>query len=103
MSRRRWSWDHPMTVAPPERRRLYRSTQNRVLAGVCAGLAQHLDLDVRLVRGALAALSLLAGAGLILYGAFWAVVPQTHDDTAPATAPDRRGRRRHDRGDLLAF
>ena len=33
----------------PERRRLTRST-NRLIAGVCAGLADYLDLDATLVR-----------------------------------------------------
>jgi two-component sensor histidine kinase len=40
--------------------------------------------------------------GLILYGSFWAVVPQAHDD-AGAETPRQRRRRHRDRGDFLAF
>jgi signal transduction histidine kinase/phage shock protein PspC (stress-responsive transcriptional regulator) len=82
-------------------RRLYRSTDDRIVAGVCGGLAEHLRLDSRAVRIAFAVLTLAGGAGLVVYGVFWAVVPQQPGGTAPAP---RHHRRRHlDHGDLAAF
>ena len=33
-----------------ENKQLYRSRDNRMIAGVCAGLAKHLNIDVRLLR-----------------------------------------------------
>lgn len=56
-------------------RRLHRADQAMV-AGVAAGLAEHLRVDVRLVRAAFIALLFVGGIGALMYLAFWAVVPQ---------------------------
>ena len=91
-------------MARTEQRRLYRSTDDRILAGVCGGLAQHLDIDLRAVRVGFAVLAFVGGTGLILYAAFWAIVPQRPDGGEPERRP-RGGqrRRRPDRGDLIAL
>ncbi|HEX9829774.1 MAG TPA: PspC domain-containing protein, partial [Bacteroidota bacterium] len=34
----------------PEPKRLYRSRTNKVIAGVCGGVAEYLDMDPTLVR-----------------------------------------------------
>ena len=47
-------------------RRLYRSTDDRMIAGVCAGLAEYIDIDPTIVR-LLFVLGLLAGGAT-----FWA-------------------------------
>ena len=44
----------------------------RVIAGVCAGIAQALAVDVTLVRLVFALLALAGGAGILLYLALWA-------------------------------
>jgi signal transduction histidine kinase len=44
----------------------------RVIAGVCAGIAQALAVDVTLVRLVFALLALAGGAGIVLYLALWA-------------------------------
>ena len=46
--------------------------EGRVIAGVCAGIAQALDVDVTLVRLVFALLALAGGAGILLYLALWA-------------------------------
>jgi signal transduction histidine kinase len=46
--------------------------EGRVLAGVCAGIAQALGVDVTLVRLVFALLALAGGAGIVLYLALWA-------------------------------
>lgn len=51
----------------------------RVLAGVCAGLAVHLALEVRVVRICMAFASLLGGAGILLYAWLWIFVPSEED------------------------
>jgi signal transduction histidine kinase len=51
---------------------LARSSDERVLAGVCAGLAQTLGVDATLVRLVFAVLALAGGAGIVLYLALWA-------------------------------
>lgn len=55
--------------------KLYRSSQNKMLAGVCAGVADFFGLDVKLVR-LVWFIALLFGAGAILYIILWIVVPE---------------------------
>ncbi|MBD7995130.1 PspC domain-containing protein [Arthrobacter sp. Sa2CUA1] len=55
---------------------------DRVVAGVCSGLATHLGMPVRTVRVLMALLSLLAGAGVLLYAWLWIMVPTTEEDAA---------------------
>nr|MBN1228302.1 PspC domain-containing protein [Anaerolineae bacterium] len=59
----------------PESRKLYRSEANRVVGGVCAGLAAYLGVDSVLVRLVFAALALINGLGLIIYLIMWLIVP----------------------------
>jgi len=59
--------------APP---RLYRSSEGRVLAGVARGLADHLGVDVLVVRLAFVLLAAAGGAGVAMYGLFWVFAPQ---------------------------
>jgi signal transduction histidine kinase len=49
-----------------------RSEGDRVVAGVCGGIAAELGVDATLVRLLFALLALAGGAGLLLYGALWA-------------------------------
>jgi signal transduction histidine kinase len=49
-----------------------RRADERVIAGVCAGIAQALAVDVTLVRLIFALLALAGGAGIVLYLALWA-------------------------------
>jgi signal transduction histidine kinase len=51
--------------------RFTRPAEGRVIAGVCAGIAQALDVDVTLVRLVFALLALAGGAGILLYLALW--------------------------------
>jgi signal transduction histidine kinase len=48
------------------------SADGRALAGVCAGIAQAIGVDVSLVRLVFALLALAGGAGIVLYLALWA-------------------------------
>ena len=48
------------------------SPDERVIAGVCAGIAQTLAVDATLVRLVFALLALAGGAGILLYLALWA-------------------------------
>ncbi|PWR06946.1 ATP-binding protein [Micromonospora acroterricola] len=72
-------------VTPPPR--LYRAPEHRMAAGVAAGIADHLGISVLRVRVAFMVLLGLSGLGLLLYAAFWAVVPLRPGDTA---VPPRR-------------
>jgi len=68
----------PPAAGPP--RRLHRARQGRMLAGVCAGAAEYLDVDVTVVRVALVALAFVGGAGIPLYAAAWLLVPEEGTD-----------------------
>ena len=57
-------------------RKLYRSTSNRQLAGVCGGLAEYFNLDPTLIRVLFIVLAVLGGSGVILYIALWIIVPK---------------------------
>ena len=52
--------------------RLARSADDRLIAGVCGGIAAALSLDANLVRFVFALLALAGGAGILLYLAIWA-------------------------------
>jgi len=67
----------------PELRRLYRSTGDRWIAGVCGGIAEHLGVSSGLVR-VIAVIAGVAGPGLFVYGFFWAM---TRPDTAAPGGP----------------
>jgi len=60
-------------------RRLFRIPAEQKLAGVCAGIADYLDVDVTLVRALWVALSIVPGAvvgGVIAYVLAWIVMPE---------------------------
>jgi phage shock protein C len=56
-------------------RSLYRPTKDRMIAGVAAGLAEYLSVDVTVVRIALVVLAVFGGAGIALYIAGWLLMP----------------------------
>ena len=56
-------------------KKLYRSTTNKMLAGVCAGLADYLNIDPTIVR-VIWALVGLSGAGLVAYLICALIIPE---------------------------
>lgn len=48
----------------------------RTVAGVSAGLARHFDVDPILFRIAFVVLTFFGGAGLLMYGALWLLMPE---------------------------
>ena len=48
-------------------KKLYRNTENKMLAGVCSGIADYFDIDPTLVRLGWVLFSLLGGSGLLAY------------------------------------
>ncbi len=69
--------------------RLRRSITDRKVAGVAGGLARHLDIDPVIVRVALVVLIFFGGAGLIVYGACWLLVPEEGRRSARLHLDDR--------------
>lgn len=74
------------TAAPPPppfaSAQLTRSRNNRMIAGVCAGLALHYGWELNLVRVITALLIVFTGVGILVYLAAWIIIPE-----APYTLP----------------
>ncbi len=80
---------NPMTISPPaEAYPTYtRPTRHRVIAGVAAGLALHLRVDVLWVRLAFVVLTGLSGLGALAYAGLWVFTRQADLEAAP---PEKR-------------
>lgn len=57
-------------------RRLFRDTDEKMIAGVCSGLAAYLGIDVTIVRIIFVVLFIVYGTGLFTYIILWIVVPK---------------------------
>ena len=68
-------------------KRLVRSRNDRMIAGVAGGLAATLNIDPLLVRIVLLALAFLNGFGFMLYLALWLLVP--NEDSAAIDAREQ--------------
>jgi signal transduction histidine kinase len=67
--------------------RVTRDDDDRIVAGVCAGIARALDADVTFVRLTFSLLAFASGAGIVAYVGAWALLP------APgAPSPSRKRR-----------
>ncbi len=64
---------------------LHRPTSDRMLAGVAAGIARYLGVDVTVVRILFAVLALIGGAGVPLYLAGWLLIPEDGSDQSIAS------------------
>jgi phage shock protein C len=61
---------------------LVRKRDGRMVAGVCAGLADYLGSDVTLIRVIVAALAVFTGgAGILAYLVTWAIIPEEDQKT----------------------
>jgi phage shock protein PspC (stress-responsive transcriptional regulator) len=69
-------------------KRLIRSRDNRMLFGVCAGLADYLNVDPVIVRLLVVLLTLWNGVGLLIYLVLAVIMPQEAEVTAKANAFD---------------
>lgn len=58
-----------------EPKRLYRSRSNRMLAGVCSGIAQYFGIDPTLIRLIMVFLG-FTGSGLIAYIIAAIIIPE---------------------------
>ena len=75
----------------PAPRRLERSRSNRVLGGVCGGVATYLNMDPTLVRVLTVVLTLFTGVPVVVYLVLLLVVPEEGSDTPPNVPPGYSG------------
>lgn len=57
-------------------KKLYRSDENKMLAGVCGGIAEYFGVDPMLIRLAWVVFSLLGGSGLLAYILAAIIIPR---------------------------
>jgi len=57
-------------------KKLYRSTKDRVLGGVCGGLGEYLNADPVLLRVLWAIFFFVGGMGLLAYIIAWIIMPE---------------------------
>lgn len=59
-----------------EKKRLYKSRNNKMICGVCAGIADYFNIDPSIVRVLWAVLALAAGTGVLAYIACAIILPE---------------------------
>jgi phage shock protein C len=64
----------PAPTPPP--RKLYRSRSDRMIGGVCGGIAHHFNIDPTLVRLLAVGAIFLAGSAILAYLVAWIVIPE---------------------------
>lgn len=66
------------TLPPGGTRRLFRSRQHKLIAGVCGGIAEYLDVDPTIIRVLYVIVSILTGVvpGLLAYIILMFIVPR---------------------------
>lgn len=65
-------------------KQLRRSRTGRMIAGVCAGIAEYFGIDANLVRLVLVIVTFFGGAGVLIYLIGWALIPEADADTSIA-------------------
>lgn len=61
-------------------RKLRRSADHRIIAGVCGGIAEYLNVDANLIRLAFVVFTLFALSGVLLYILAWLLMPEEGTD-----------------------
>jgi phage shock protein C len=75
-----------MSTTPAETpRTLHRNLNNRVVAGVCSGLADYFAIDPILVRLAFVVIAFAGGASILAYIVLWIVMPPGEGYAATTT------------------
>ncbi len=82
------------TTHIPDVRRLERSRSDRMLAGVSGGLARYFEIHPAVFRVGFVVLTLLGGAGILIYAAAALVMPDEGKEDSIATAALRNRRDR---------
>lgn len=71
------------TPYPSQPRRLMRDPSNKLIGGVCSGLAKYLNMDVNLVRILTVVISLFTGVPIVLYLIALFVMPEERNEQQP--------------------
>jgi phage shock protein C len=81
--------------------RLYRSTTDKMLGGVCAGLGKYLNIDISIVRLFFIVLTMVGGLGPLLYLVLWVVVPPENHVVEPGQSGNLDGEELKERAGMV--
>lgn len=86
-------------------KRLYRSRKERILGGVCGGIAEYLETDPTIVRLIAVLLILLAGSAIVAYLIAWIVVPEKPEEEVglPKEGSTTQGEEKKNNRQILAW
>jgi phage shock protein C len=70
-----------------EVKRLYRSRANRILAGVCGGIGEYMNVDPTIIRVIVILVALVYGTGILLYIIAWLIIPERPIESAQPIPP----------------
>lgn len=62
-------------------KRLYRSEDDRIIAGICGGLGEYFTIDPVIIRLIWVLTLLIGGSGIVIYLLAWLLVPRKPMDT----------------------
>lgn len=77
-----------------EKKKLYRSKSDRIIAGVCGGLGRYLEIDPIFFRLAFVLLTFFGGLGILIYLIMFLIVPEEGELAEPISSEDYRSRRK---------
>lgn len=75
-----------LSPATGGKKRLMRSSTDKKIAGVCAGLADYFDMDPTIIRVLWLLAICFAGTGILAYLIFWIVLPVAPAGVIPTSA-----------------
>ena len=83
-------------------KKLQRNTRNKVIGGVCSGLADYFGIDTALIRVLFVVILLCGGMGLLIYCILWIAMPANRDDQPQRFANQTDETPKSTRGSLIA-
>jgi len=93
-------------------KRFERSCTNRVIAGVCAGLAEYFNIDIALMRVLFVVATICGGFGFWMYVILWIVIPEknileqgserSYGDTIDITPKEEKADEKRINGSMIA-
>jgi phage shock protein PspC (stress-responsive transcriptional regulator) len=84
-------------------KRLTRSSNDRMLGGVAAGMADYFGVDPSVMRILWVLVALVGGTGLLVYVVLWVALPEGHTSpAAPSSGAVAIAEERYARGEITA-
>ncbi|EKD23132.1 MAG: phage shock protein C, PspC [uncultured bacterium] len=74
-------------------KKLYRSKSDRIIAGICGGLSDYLDVDAVFFRLAFVLLMLAGGSGVLIYIIMFVIIPEEGEAPKPLDSKEYKENR----------